>query len=133
MSEEIKEKLDLFPNKMNDIAKEDYYQLEDYITNLQQKVEQLEKENEKLKQENKRIFQNVNDDELLISNAMNYAEVQRLNNIINELEKEIINQIEICKEGQVLETKARSPFDTYSGDIRAYKYLLYKLKELKEE
>lgn len=42
MSEEIKEKLDLFPNNMNDIAKEAYYQLENYITNLQQKVEQLE-------------------------------------------------------------------------------------------
>lgn len=49
MSEEIKEKLDLFPNNMNDIAKEAYYQLENYITNLQQKVEQLEKENEKLR------------------------------------------------------------------------------------
>lgn len=60
-------------------------------------------------------------------------EIERLNNIINELEKEIISQIEICKEGQVLEAKVRSPFDTYSGDIRAYKYLLYKLKELKEE
>lgn len=42
MSEEIKEKLDLFPNNMNDIAKEAYYQLENYITNLKQKVEQLE-------------------------------------------------------------------------------------------
>ena len=59
-------------------------------------------------------------------------EIDRLNNIINELEKEITSQIEICKEGQVLEAKVRSPFDTYSGDIRAYKYLLYKLKELKE-
>ena len=42
MSEEIKEKLDLFPDNMNDIAKEAYYQLENYITNLQQKVDQLE-------------------------------------------------------------------------------------------
>ena len=42
MSEEIKEKLDLFPDNMNDIAKEAYYQLENYITSLQQKVEQLE-------------------------------------------------------------------------------------------
>lgn len=44
-------------------------QLLNYITNLQ-------KENERLKEENKHIFANVNDDELLISNAMNYAEAQ---------------------------------------------------------
>jgi len=119
MSEEIKEKLDLFPNNMNDIAKEAYYQLENYITNLQQKVEQLEKENEKLKQENKRIFQNVNDDELLISNAMNYAEVQRLNNIINELEKYI-------KENSIY-------YNTSDGCqwVDQFK-VLDKLKELKE-
>lgn len=33
-------------------------------------------ENQRLKEENKRIFSKVNDDELLISNAMNYAEAQ---------------------------------------------------------
>ena len=71
--------------------------------------------------------------ELTADNIAKEKEIERLNNIINELEKEIISQIEICKEGQVLETKACSPFDTCSGDIRAYKYLLYKLKELKEE
>lgn len=55
------------------------------------RVEQLEKENKELRDENKRIFQNVNDDELLISNAMNYAEAQeyklkyeQLENIIKE-------------------------------------------------
>lgn len=36
----------------------------------------LQQENERLKEENKRIFSKVNDDELLISNAMNYAEAQ---------------------------------------------------------
>ena len=41
----------------------------DYITNLQE-------ENERLKEENKHIFSKVNDDKLLISNAMNYAEAQ---------------------------------------------------------
>lgn len=61
-----------------------------------------------------------------------YFEIERYKNIINELEKEIENQLLVCKEGQVLEAKARSPFDTYSGDIRAYTYLKYKLKELKE-
>ena len=43
--------------------------LNDYITNLQE-------ENKRLKEENKQIFSKVNDDELLISNAMNYAEAQ---------------------------------------------------------
>lgn len=37
---------------------------------------ELQKENERLKEENKCIFSKVNDDELLISNAMNYAEAQ---------------------------------------------------------
>ena len=35
MNEEIKEKLDLNPNNMNKIAKEAYYQLENYIFNLE--------------------------------------------------------------------------------------------------
>lgn len=76
MTEEIKEILE----SLNKIAKTEYYPedlltykeceiLLNYITNLQ-------KENEKLKEENKRIFSRVNDDELLISNAMNYAELQ---------------------------------------------------------
>ncbi len=48
---------------------DDIDKLLDYITNLQQ-------ENERLKEENKHIFANVNDDELLRSNAMNWAEAQ---------------------------------------------------------
>lgn len=69
----------------------------DYITNLQKDLEkandiiakdrqfyksrmdeyvELKKENERLKEENKHIFSKVNDDKLLISNAMNYAEAQ---------------------------------------------------------
>lgn len=57
-----------------------------YIKDLQQKVEQLKKENKKLKEENKRIFQNVNDDELLISNAMNYAELKKAEKKVEQLE-----------------------------------------------
>ena len=78
------------------------------------------------------LYQMSNNELIGIIKAQKF-EIDILNNIINELEKEIISQIEICKEGQVLEAKARSPFDTYSDDIRAYKYLLDKLKELKEE
>ena len=65
----------------------------DYITNLQtieqqysailsenaeleNKITNLQEENERLKEENKHIFANVNDDQLLRSNAMNYAELQ---------------------------------------------------------
>lgn len=96
---------------------------------LEQKVEQLKKENKELNRMCEIYSQSLYNADLKKAEQ----EIDRLNNIINELEKEIISQIEICKEGQVLETISRSPFDTYSSDIRAYKYLLYKLKELKEE
>lgn len=36
MNEEIKEKLDLNPNNMNEIAKQAYYQLENYIFTLEE-------------------------------------------------------------------------------------------------
>ena len=70
----------------NQIQYEFCEQYEDEIKDLQQKVEQLEKENEELKEENKRIFQNVNDDELLISNAMNYAELKKAEKMVEQLE-----------------------------------------------
>jgi len=63
MGEEVKEKIKAY-YVANDID-----EIIDCITNLQE-------ENERLKEENKRIFSKVNDDELLISNAMNYAEAQ---------------------------------------------------------
>ena len=75
-SELSNEEYDKFYNYFNEIRKpnilidiKDVESIKDYITNLQ-------KENENLKEENKRIFSRVNDDELLISNAMNYAELQ---------------------------------------------------------
>lgn len=79
-------------HQVNDLRLDGYHSqlLLDYITNLQQQTEEyqkaldetmsekmdLQQENERLKEENKRIFSKVNDDELLISNAMNYAEAQ---------------------------------------------------------
>ena len=75
---EIKEKNERIANlqqdldKANDIIEKDrqFYKcrMDEYVD--------LKKENERLKEENKRIFSKVNDDELLISNAMNYAEAQ---------------------------------------------------------
>ena len=70
---------------------------EKYVKDLQQKVEQLEKENKELKEENKHIFSKVNDDELLISNAMNYAEAQEYKLKYEQLEnirKEVIEEIQ---------------------------------------
>ena len=81
MNNEIKEILDRLKGLDNDYhycLKKDIsfndnmycsHILLDYITNLQQ-------ENELLKEENKHIFANVNDEELLRSNAMNWAEAQ---------------------------------------------------------
>ena len=75
MNDEIKEILKEIECYRNEelclifLSREESNALLDYITNLQQ-------ENERLKEENKHIFANVNDDELLISNAMNYAEAR---------------------------------------------------------
>lgn len=44
MSEDIKEKLDLFPDNMNEIAKDAYYQLESHINNLEQENQQLKEQ-----------------------------------------------------------------------------------------
>ena len=95
MQDEIKEILDdkkvIIDQHWNFIiiGNEKYYELPkkllNYITNLQE-------ENERLKEENKRIFSKVNDDELLISNAMNYAEAQdyksRIDKAIEILEQD---------------------------------------------
>ena len=70
------------------------------IVDLQQKVEQLEKENKELRDENKRIFQNVNDDELLISNAMNYAELKKTEKKVEQLENIRKEAIDYLKDWQ---------------------------------
>ena len=101
MNENIKEILDYIKVELitnSDMPKEslitirkiDTCKLLNYITNLQEELKSanesitwwqnrfnaVEKENNRLKEENKRIFSKVNDDELLISNAMNYTEAQ---------------------------------------------------------
>ena len=47
-------------------------------------IDRLEGENKKLKEENKYIFANINDDELLRSYAMNWAEANKLQHRIDE-------------------------------------------------
>lgn len=68
------------------------------VQTLKTNMKELQQENERLKEENKRIFSKVNDDELLISNAMNYAEARdyksRCEKAIEELDK-YINSCEI--------------------------------------
>lgn len=93
MSEEIKKGSDKYLMFAEDLQESIYKFGFDYVVDLildlQQKVEQLEKENKELRDENKRIFQNVNDDELLISNAMNYAELKKTEKKVEQLEKEL--------------------------------------------
>lgn len=62
---------------------------------IKTQFEDLKEENKKLKEENKHIFANVNDDELLRSNAMNWAEKNKLQERINKA----IEYIEKNKEG----------------------------------
>ncbi len=70
---------------------DDIDKLLDYITNLQQ-------ENERLKEENKHIFANVNDDELLRSNAMNWAEAQDYKSRIEKAVEYIEDVMDLNKE-----------------------------------
>lgn len=117
MNDEIKEILEEIDNKI--IPNEHWNKIKDCITNLQQENERLKKEKkklsndlaeailfnqkrceqnkelqqriERLKEENRHIFANVNDDVLLRSNAMYYAELQ-------ECKKRIDKAIEYIKE-----------------------------------
>lgn len=55
MTEEIKEKLDLFPDNMNDIARDAYYELLNYITNLQKENQSLKNQLDFIDEQNKHI------------------------------------------------------------------------------
>lgn len=94
----------------------DIFYIRKEVHNLQQKVEQLEKENEELKEENKRIFQNVNDDELLISNAMNYAELKKAEKRVEQLENIRKEAIEYIK--------------SYKNDYAPYELSDYNIREI---
>jgi hypothetical protein len=107
MNKEIKEILDrlfVYRNENNEmkyqpediLTIEDVWLLLDCITNLQ-------KENERLKEENKRIFSKVNDDELLISNAMNYAEAQDYKSRIDKARAKLKSMFDNGNEKTILD------------------------------
>ena len=87
---------------MHIISQEELKEYWNYITNLQE-------ENERLKEENKRIFSKVNDDELLISNAMNYAEAQ-------EYKSRNEKAIEYIELGLANEEEAEELLNILNGD-----------------
>ena len=59
-------------------------------------------------------------------------EIERLNNIIDELEKYICHQIMINEKCEVLEAKGNSSMvAVYNRDKRTFKMILQELKELK--
>lgn len=89
---------------------------------LQYQIKLMQKEIERLKEENKRIFSKVNDDELLISNAMNYAEAQDYKQR-NEKAIEYINKL----------SNEPNTFGHYGIDGNCKKYLLNILKGDKDE
>ena len=102
MSEEIKDIILDVKDSLNETPK-NMYKYNKITLNLNEfeeildYIEQLEKENKELRDENKRIFQNVNDDELLISNAMNYAELKKAEKKVEQLEnirKEAIEYVQ---------------------------------------
>lgn len=82
MNKDIKEKLDLNPDNMNEIAKEAYYQLENYVKNLQQenqRLKEIEKEHKKL-------------------NGDLRIEIKELKEKYMKLEDKYINNVSCCNE-----------------------------------
>ena len=93
--EQLEERCE-YLERSNNRREDEIIELRDENVDLASKNEQLEKENKELKEENKHIFSKVNDDELLISNAMNYAEAQEYKLKYEQLEnirKEAINKL----------------------------------------
>lgn len=60
-------------------------------------------------------------------------EINRLNNIINELEKDINEKINVCRKCQIASFKAHDNYNAYNGELLAYESILDKLKALKGE
>ena len=78
---------------------------------------------------------NVDEEKLLLDYITNLQEENdRLNNIIDELEKWICQQISATESCEVFEAKAYNNqlVEVYKRDKRQYKLILNKLKELKE-
>ena len=140
MSEETKEildklkdsnwydELDLTGTRWIELTWKETHLLLDYITNLQQKVEQLEKENKELNKMCELYSQSLYNADLTKAED----EIDRLNNIINELEKTIENRLmavpdDVLDDGieEIKRTTKIAVYQVILGD-------LHKLKELKE-
>ena len=59
-------------------------------------------------------------------------EIEKLNNIINELEKNIINEIAIVQKCQIISYRTKECVEQYSPELKAYYWVLSRIKELKE-
>lgn len=70
--------------RKRELKDEDYVKSISNVVDLLFKARRLEKTIKILKEENQHIFANVNDDELLRSNAMNWAEKNELQDRINK-------------------------------------------------
>lgn len=70
--------------RKRELKDEDYVKSISNVVDLLFKARRLEKTIKILKEENQHIFANVNDDELLRSNAMNWAEKNELKDRINK-------------------------------------------------
>lgn len=70
--------------RKRELKDEDYVKSISNVVDLLFKARRLEKTIKILKEENQHIFANVNDDELLRSNAMNWAEKNKLQDRINK-------------------------------------------------
>ena len=116
MSDEIKEILELIGNSYyyGNIAEEQKEKYCNYITNLQQENENLKDFNNKLQ---------ATKDRLDKYDRENQLEIDRLNNIINELEKHLHQEILDWQDANDLWTKAQ---------VQEDKIVLDKLKKLKE-
>ena len=120
MSEKIKDIILDVKDSLNETPK-NMYKYNKITLNLNEfeeildYIEQLEKENKELRDENKRIFQNVNDDELLISNAMNYAELKKTEKKVEQLENIRKEAIKLLKKCGIVDEKGN--FNAYLDTI----------------
>lgn len=79
-------------------------------------------------------FNQLKDDyrQLFAINEEQQEENERLNNVINELEKDICNEIAIVKQCELASFRTKSDIEQYKPELKAYYWILSRIKELKE-